>query len=105
LTHGRHQLSLGAWLQQFQSNETIRSVSSGKPPRQPADFLQELSARFCSIRRPRNELACLVLAQFYVEDVIRRSPKLTISLGFRGDLPTAGTSRTAAPQDYTFSTA
>jgi hypothetical protein len=86
LTHGRHQLSLGAWLQQFQSNETIALSQFGQATFASLQtFLQGTTSTFLFDPAPTEMNWRSWFGALYAEDVIRWSPKLTMTFGFRGE--------------------
>src|SRR6202163_3264398 len=86
LTHGRHQLSLGAWLQQFQSNETIALSQFGQDTFTSLQtFVQGTVATFLFDPAPTEMNWRSWFGALYAEDVIRWSPKLTISIGVRDE--------------------
>jgi len=86
ITHGRNQLSLGAWLQQFQSNETIALSQFGQATFASLQtFLQGTTSTFLFDPAPTELNWRAWFAALYAEDVIRWSPKLTISIGVRDE--------------------
>src|SRR5258707_4847708 len=86
LTHGLHQLSLAAWLQQFQSNETIALSQFGQATFASLQtFLQGTTSTFLFDPAPTEMNWRAWFGAVYVEDVIRWSPKLTMTFGFRGE--------------------
>jgi hypothetical protein len=86
LTHGRHQLSLGAWLQQFQSNETIALSQFGQATFASLQtFLQGTTSTFLFDPAPTEMNWRAWFGALYAEDVIRWSPKLTMTFGFRSE--------------------
>jgi carboxypeptidase family protein len=86
LTHGHHQLSLGAWLQQFQSNETIALSQFGQATFTSLQtFLQGTTSTFLFDPAPTEMNWRAWFGALYAEDVIRWSPKLTLTFGFRGE--------------------
>ena len=89
LTHGRHQLSFGAWFQQFQSNETIALSQFGQATfSSVSTFLQGTVATFLFDPAPTEMNWRSVFGAFHAEDVIRVTPNLTVSLGFRDEFST-----------------
>lgn len=86
LTHGRHQLSLGTWLQQFQSNETIALSQFGQATFTSLQtFLQGTTSTFLFNPAPTEMNWRAWFGALYAEDVIRWSPKLTMTFGFRAE--------------------
>src|SRR6266852_5857832 len=104
LTHGRHQLSLGAWLQQFQSNETIALSQFGQATFASLQaFLQGTVGTFLFDPAPTEMNWRAWYGALYAEDVIRWSPKLTISLGFRDETSNGWNEPHGRAANYTFS--
>jgi len=92
-THGKHQWNFGAWFQQFQSNETlalsqfgqlsfpsVAALLGGGGPTSNVTFLYDPTPTRLNWRS--------LFGAWYVEDVIRLTPRLTLSLGFRGEFST-----------------
>src|SRR5216684_7023287 len=104
LTRGRHQLSFGAWLQQFQSNETIALSQFGQATFASLQtFLQGTVGTFLFDPAPTEMNWRAWFGALYVEDVIRWSPKLTISLGFRDEASNVWNEPHGRAANYTFS--
>jgi len=104
LTHGRHQLSFGAWAQQFQSNETIALSQFGQATFASLQtFLQGTVGTFLFDPSPTEMNWRAWFGALYVEDVIRWSPKLTISLGFRDETSNGWNEPHGRAASYTFS--
>jgi len=100
---GRHQISFGAWLQRFQSNEELALSQYGQ-----ATFtsLQTLlqgtvgSLLFDPAPTPLGWRSWF--AALYVQDSIRLSPRLTISLGFRSESSSGWNEVSGRASTYTF---
>ena len=104
LTHGRHQLSLGAWAQQFQSNETIALSQFGQATFASLQtFLQGTVGTFLFDPAPTEMNWRAWFAALYLEDVIRWSPKLTLSFGFRDETTNGWNEPHGRAANYTFS--
>jgi hypothetical protein len=89
LTHGRHQWNFGVWLQKFQSNETIALSQYGQATFTSLQtFLQGTASSFLYDPAPTQLNWRSLLGAWYVEDVIRLKPSLTLSLGFRDEFTT-----------------
>jgi hypothetical protein len=90
LTHGHHEFSFGAWFQQFQSNETIALSQYGQATFPSfAQFINTgVTSTFLYDPAPTEMNWRSFFSAFYAEDVIRFSPSLTLSLGFRGEFST-----------------
>jgi hypothetical protein len=104
LTHGRNQLSFGAWAQQFQSNETIALSQFGQATFASLQtFLQGTVGTFLFDPSPTEMNWRAWFAALYIEDVIRFSPKLTLSLGFRDETSNGWNEPHGRAANYTFS--
>ena len=103
LTKGRHQLSFGAWFQQFQSNENIALSQYGQATFSSlAQFLSGTVNSFLYDPAPTALNWRSLFGAFYAEDVFRLSPKLTISLGFRDEFSTGWNEAHGRAANYTF---
>jgi hypothetical protein len=103
LTRGRHQLSLGAWLQRFQSNETIALSQFGQATFTSLQaFLQGNISTFLFDPSPTEMNWRSLFGAFYAEDVIRISPKLSLSLGLRDEFSTGWNEAHGRAANYTF---
>ena len=104
LTRGRHQLSFGAWFQPFQSNETIALSQYGQATFSSLQtFLQGTTSSFLYDPAPTEMNWRSLFGAWYVEDVIRVAPKLTLSLGFRDEFTTGWNEAHGRAANYTFS--
>jgi hypothetical protein len=105
LTHGHHQLSFGAWFQQFQSNEKIALSQYGQATFPSlAQFINTgVTSTFLYDPAPTNMNWRSFFSAFYAEDVFRFRPNLTISLGFRGEFSTGWNEAHGHAANYTFS--
>ena len=84
LTHGRHQFDFGAWLQRFQSNETIALSQFGQATFTSVQiFLQGNISSFLFDPSPTEMNWRSVFGAWYAQDTVRLSPRLTLSLGLR----------------------
>jgi len=103
LTHGRHQLSFGAWFQRFQSNETIALSQYGQATfTSLTTFLLGSIGSFLFDPAPTAMNWRSTFGALYAEDVIRLSPKLTLSLGFRDEFSTGWNEAQGRAANYTF---
>ena len=103
LSHGRHQMSLGAWFQQFQSNETINLSQYGQATFTSLQtFLQGTTSSFLYSPAPTEMNWRSLFGAVYAQDVIRLSPKLTATLGFRGEFSTGWNEAHGRTANYTF---
>src|SRR5713226_521577 len=104
LTHGRNQFTFGAWAQQFQSNETIALSQFGQATFASLQtFLQGTTSTFLFDPAPTEMNWRAWYGALYVEDVIRWSPKLTVSLGFRDETSNGWNEPHGRAANYTFS--
>jgi hypothetical protein len=105
-SHGRHQLSFGLWFQRFQSNETIALSQYGQATfASLTTFLQGNIGSFLFDPAPTEMNWRSAFGAAYAEDVIRFSPKLTLSLGFRDEITSGWNEAHGRAANYTFSAA
>ncbi|MGC1616270.1 MAG: carboxypeptidase-like regulatory domain-containing protein [Candidatus Acidiferrum sp.] len=103
LTRGRHQLSLGVWLQPFQSNETIALSQYGQATfASLTTFLQGTTSSFLFDPAPTEMNWRSLFGAWYAEDVIRLGRKLTLSLGYRQEFSTGWNEAHGRAANYTF---
>jgi hypothetical protein len=102
-THGRHQVTLGVWLQPFQSNETIALSQYGQATFTSLQtFLAGTTSGFLFDPSPTEMNWRSLFGAMYAQDAIRLSPRLTVSLGFRGEFSTGWNEAHGRASDYTF---
>jgi hypothetical protein len=104
LTRGRHQLSFGLWFQQFQSNEIIALSQYGQAtfPSLSQFITQGIASSFLYDPAPTQMRWRSLFTAFYAEDVIRFSPRVALSLGFRGESSTGWNEAYGNAANYTF---
>ena len=103
LTHGQHQVSFGAWIQQFQSNEAIALSQYGQATFSSlAQFLSGTVNTFLYDPAPTEMNWRSVFGAFHAEDVVRLSPKLTLSLGLRAEASTGWNEAHSRAANYNF---
>ncbi len=103
-THGAHQFSFGAWFQQFQSNETIALSQYGQATFTSLQtFLTGVTSSFLYDPAPTEMNWRSLFGALYAQDTIRVSPKLTLTLGFRGEFSTGWNEAHGRAANYTFS--
>jgi hypothetical protein len=86
VTKGRHQLSAGAWFQRLESNETLALSQYGQATFTSLQtFLQGTVATLLYDPAPTPLGWRSWYGAWYLQDTIRMSPKLTLSLGFRDE--------------------
>jgi hypothetical protein len=103
ITSGRQQISIGAWFQQFQSNENIALSQFGQATF--TSLTQFLSGTvgtllFNPTPTPLNWRS--LFGAFHAEDVIRVRRNLTLSLGFRDEFSTGWNEANGRASNYTF---
>jgi len=103
LSRGRHQWSFGTWFQNFQSNETINLSQFGQATFTSLQtFLAGTTSSFLYSPAPTEMNWRSLFGAVHAEDVIRLNPKLTVSLGFRGELSTGWNEAHGRAANYTF---
>lgn len=103
MTRGRHQLMFGAWFQPFQSNETIALSQFGQATFSSlTNFLAGSMSSFLWDPSPTAMNWRSLFGAWYAEDVIRVFPRLTLSLGFRGEFTTGWNEAHGRAANYTF---
>ena len=104
LTRGAHQLSFGAWFQQFQSNETLNLSQYGQATFTSLQtFLTGSTSGFLYSPSPTEMNWRSLFGAVYAQDVIRLWPKFTLSLGFRGEFSTGWNEAHGRAANYVFS--
>ena len=104
MMRGRHQLSFGVWLQPFQSNETLALSQYGQATFTSLQtFLAGTISSFLFDPAPTEMNWRSFFGAWYAQDVIRMSPKLTLSLGFRDEFSTGWNEAHGRAANYVFS--
>jgi hypothetical protein len=104
LNRGRHQFTVGAWIQRFQSNETLALSQFGHATFSSLQtFLQGTAKSFLYNPAPTQMNWRSLLGAFYAQDVIRLSPRLTLSLGLRDEFTTGWNEAHGRAANYIFS--
>ena len=102
-THGVHQFTFGAWFHQFQSNETIALSQYGQATFTSLQtFLTGVTSSFLYDPAPTEMNWRSFFGALYAQDVIRVTPKLTLTLGFRGESSTGWNEAHGRAANYTF---
>lgn len=102
-SHGPHQWSFGAWFQNFQSNETINLSQFGQATFASLQtFLAGTTSSFLYSPAPTEMNWRSLFGAVYAQDVIHLNPKLTLSLGFRGEFSTGWNEAHDRASNYTF---
>jgi hypothetical protein len=103
VSRGIHQMSFGAWFQQFQSNETINLSQFGQATFTSLQtFLAGTTSSFLYSPAPTKMNWRSLFGAIYAQDVIRIDPKLTLSLGFRAEFSTGWNEAHGRAANYTF---
>ncbi len=103
LTRGKHQLSLGVWLQPFQSNETLALSQFGQATfASLTTFLQGTTSSFLYDPAPTEMNWRSLFGAWYAEDVIRLGRNLTLSLGYRQEFSTGWNEAHDRASNYTY---
>jgi hypothetical protein len=103
LTRGRHQLEFGAWFQRFQSNETIALSQFGQATFTSLQtFLGGTISSFLFDPSPTQMYWRSLLGAWYVQDNIRVSPTLTVTLGFRDEFTAGWNEAHGHASNYTY---
>ncbi|HET6198873.1 MAG TPA: carboxypeptidase regulatory-like domain-containing protein [Candidatus Acidoferrales bacterium] len=103
-TKGRHQFTTGAWFQRVRSNETLALSQFGQATFTSLQtFLQGTAASFLFDPTPTPMAWRSWLASWYAEDVIRLTPKFTLSLGFRDEFTNGWNEANGRASNYIFS--
>ncbi len=89
LIRGRHEISAGAWFQQLQSNEDLALTQFGQATFTGLQqFLTGTVSSFLYDPAPTEMNWRSLLGAWFVQDAVRVTPKLTLSLGFRDEFTT-----------------
>ena len=103
LSRGRHQWSFGAWFQRFQSNETLNLSQYGQATFTSLQtFLAGTTSSFLYSPAPTEMNWRSLFGAVHAEDVMRINPRLTLSLGFRGEFSTGWNEAHGRAANYTF---
>jgi hypothetical protein len=100
---GRHELSFGAWFQQFQSNETIALSQFGQISFASINALLGGMGTITYDPAPSEMNWRALFAAWYAQDAVRLSKRLTVSLGFRGESSTGWNEAHGRAANYFFS--
>ncbi|QNI30533.1 carboxypeptidase regulatory-like domain-containing protein [Alloacidobacterium dinghuense] len=102
-SHGRNQWSFGAWFQNFQSNEILNLSQYGQATFASLQtFLAGTTSSFLYSPAPTKMNWRSFFGAVHAQDVIRLNPKLTVSLGFRGEFSTGWNEAHGRAANYTF---
>lgn len=88
-TRGKHEIGAGAWFQPLQSNEDLALTQFGQATFTGLQqFLSGTVGTFLYDPAPTQMNWRSLLGAWYMQDVFRVSPRLTVSLGFRDEFAT-----------------
>jgi len=100
---GRHQISVGAWFQRLRSNENLALSQYGQATFTSLQtFLQGTASSLLYDPTPTPLGWRSWFGAFYAEDVIRLTPKLTLTIGFRDEFTTGWNEAHGRASTYTF---
>lgn len=103
LQHRAHLFSFGAWVQQFQSNDTLALSQFGQATfTSLATFLTGTMGSFLYNPAPTEMNWRSLFAALYAQDEIRVSQRLMVSVGFRGEFSTGWNEAHGRAANYTF---
>ncbi len=103
LTHGIHQFTFGVWFQQFQSNEMLALSQYGQATFASLQtFLAGTTSSFLYDPAPTEMNWRSLFGALYAQDVIRLSPRFTLSLGFRDEYSTGWNEAHGRAANYLF---
>lgn len=105
LTRGRHQWSAGLWFQQFQSNEILALSQFGQLSLPSVAALVQGGGTGTTLTydpAPTEMNWRSLFGAWFVEDVIRLTPRLTVSLGFRDEFSTGWNEAHGRAANYFF---
>ena len=101
-TRGKHQFELGVWLQPFQSNEELALSQFGQMTFTSLQNFLKGTGSLLYDATPTPLGWRSFFGAWYVEDAIRFSPRLVLSLGFRSESSSGWNEAYARASDYVF---
>jgi Carboxypeptidase regulatory-like domain len=103
ITSGKHLITAGFWLQQFQSNETLALSQYGQSTFTSLQtLLQGSIGTFLYDPAPTALSWRSWFGAVYAQDAIKLSPNFTVSLGFRGEWSTGWNEAHGRASNYTY---
>ncbi len=103
LTKGRHQITVGGWLQRVQSNELLALSQYGQATFTSLQtLLQNVAGTLLYDPAPTAQYWRSYLGAGYVEDKIRVGQQLTLSLGFRAESSSGWNEAHGHASNYTY---
>ena len=98
-----HQITAGVWLQRLQSNEILALSQYGQATFTSLQtFLQGTVATLLYDPTPTPEAWRSLFGAWFVQDTIRLTPRLTVTLGFRDEFDTGWNEATGRASNYTY---
>ncbi|HKE21894.1 MAG TPA: carboxypeptidase-like regulatory domain-containing protein [Bryobacteraceae bacterium] len=102
-TRGRHEISAGVWFQRLRSNELLALSQYGQATFTSLQtFLQGTASTLLYDPSPAEMNWRAWLGAWHVEDAIRVSERLTLSLGFRDEFTTGWSEAHGRAANYTY---
>jgi Carboxypeptidase regulatory-like domain len=103
ITEGRHELTAGVWFQRLQSNEMLALSQYGQATFTSLQTLLQGTVATLLYDPAATELNWRSLfGAWFVQDVIRVGPHLTVSLGFRDEWDTGWNEEHGRASNYTY---
>lgn len=103
LTRGRNQFNFGVWFQRLQSNEDLALTQFGQTTfTSLQQLLQGTVGTFLYDPTPTEMNWRSWMGAWYAQDVIRISPRLTLSLGFRDEFTTGWNEANGRAANFVF---
>jgi hypothetical protein len=102
VARGRNQWTFGAWFQRFQSNEMLALSQYGQMTFTGLPAFLSGTGSFLYDPAPTPLSWRSLFGAWYVEDVMRLRPSLTLSLGFRDEFSTGWNEAYGRAANYTF---
>jgi hypothetical protein len=102
-TKGRHQWTFGVWFQRFQSNEEIALSQFGQMTFTGLPAFLAGTGSFLYDPAPTPLSWRSLFGAWYVEDIMRLRPSLTLTLGFRDEFSNGWNEAYGRAANYTFS--
>ncbi len=102
-THGIHEITAGVWLQRLQSNEILALSQYGQATFTSIQtFLQGTVGTLLYDPTPTPEAWRSLFGAWFVQDTMRLTPRLTVTLGFRDEFDTGWNEATGRASNYTY---
>ena len=104
VTHGRNEMTAGLWLQRVQSNETLALSQYGQATFTSLQtLLTNVASSLLYDPAPTPMAWRTFLSAWYLQDKIRLTPQLVLSLGFRAESSSGWNEQHGHASTYTFS--